>query len=294
MRRSGILALLACAFVACGLFPDLGGLSGDGGDLDVASNDATGSDVSDAGVIDAGDASDSSSADVTTTKCFGDAGPVQVVAGTFCIDSTEVTNAQYAAFLASSPSLASLPSMCSGWKTTFAQSTKPVLGTEDYPAVWVDWCDAWAYCAWAGKRLCGHLDGGTVATGALNNAAQDAWYAACSRNGAFTYPYGGAFDASACNGPENQTGTVLPASSFPNCVGGYAGLANMVGNADEWVDSCKTTSTGPDASVDSCGRRSGSWADPDGSVQTCTFIRYGPRQEEDFDIGFRCCSDIAP
>jgi formylglycine-generating enzyme required for sulfatase activity len=290
VRRSGIVVLFGCAFVACGLFPDLGDLSGDGGGIDVVSlNDAAGNDASEAGP-----SSDASDADVTAVKCLGDAGPTPVAAATFCIDSTEVTNAQYAAFIATNPSLAGLPPTCSGWKTTFAQSTKPLLGTEDYPAVFVDWCDAWAYCAWAGKRLCGRLDGGSLATTAMNDVTQDAWYVACSHNGAFTYPYGGAFDASVCNGPERDSGTVLPASAIPNCVGGYAGVANMVGNADEWIDSCKTSSSGPEAGADNCERRSGSWSDPDGSLQTCSFARTGPRQLEDDDIGFRCCSDIAP
>jgi formylglycine-generating enzyme required for sulfatase activity len=214
--------------------------------------------------------------------------------GTFCIDSTEVTNAQYAAFVASSPSLAKLPSMCSGWKTTFTQNTPPPPGTDDYPAVYVDWCDAWAYCRWAGKRLCGRLGGGTLAQSGIGDVAQDEWYFACSNAGAFTYPYGGAYDASTCNGPERDASSVLPATSLPSCQGGVAGLFEMVGNADEWIDSCAASSTGPDAAVDNCERHSGSFVNPAGATQTCAFDRVAPRQSEDNDIGFRCCSDLAP
>ena len=277
---------------ACGLFPDLGGLAGDAAAVDASPLDAadatSASDASDAS--ETGDAGDGA----TKPACIGSAGPSMVVVGSYCIDSTEVTNAEYAAFLGSAPDASLFPPTCTGWKTTFAQSHAPQLGSDDYPAVWLDWCDAYAYCKWAGKRLCARIGGGPLPTGGMNDTNQDEWYVACSDKGAYTYPYGGAFDASICNGPERGAGSVLPSTSMPDCTGGVPGLHQMVGNADEWIDSCKTSSTGPEGGADPCERRSGSWEDPDGGLQTCTFARTGPRSQEDWDIGFRCCSDLAP
>ena len=272
MAPSGRVVVAAACFaalvVACGLFPDVGGLGGGDGAVE-------------AGGADAGSA------------CVGNAGPAAVAVGSFCVDSTEVTNAEYAAFLATHPDPAGQLPYCS-WNTSFAPSTTPPPGSDDYPVVWVDWCDAYAYCQWAGKRLCGRLGGGALAPGGMNDPGEDEWYVACSLAGARTYPYGDAFDPTACNGPEHDAGSVLPASSLPECVGGTAGVLDMVGNADEWIDSCESQTDGDDGGLDDCERRSGSWEDPSGASQTCAFHRTGSRDFSDHDVGFRCCSDLAP
>src|SRR5262249_39830790 len=76
--------------------------------------------------------------------------------GRFCIDATEVTNAQYAAFLATNPQTSLQPARCTSWNGTYAGAyVGPLTGRDDYPVVGVTWCDAFAYCKWAGKRLCG-------------------------------------------------------------------------------------------------------------------------------------------
>src|SRR5262249_6416251 len=82
-------------------------------------------------------------------------------AGTFCIDATEVTNGAYKAFLAASPDPSAQPAFC-GWNTDYSPSS--FYGPDDHPVVYVDWCDAYAYCEAAGKRLCGAIGGGAVAT----------------------------------------------------------------------------------------------------------------------------------
>ena len=85
-------------------------------------------------------------------------GPTLVpICGGYCIDSTEVTGAQYAAWLATNPSPASLPYYCS-WKSTYNSGT----GTQDYPVGSVDWCDAYGFCLGVGKRLCGKIGGGAL------------------------------------------------------------------------------------------------------------------------------------
>jgi len=83
--------------------------------------------------------------------CPGDAGPTMVRVGSFCIDSTEVTVAHYAAFVDAYPSLDAQPPACS-----FNTSLAPVwpedagVPAPDMPVRYIDWCDAYAYCLWAG------------------------------------------------------------------------------------------------------------------------------------------------
>jgi sulfatase modifying factor 1 len=230
-------------------------------------------------------------------SCVGTGGPVAVPAGAFCIDSTEVTNKQYAAFLATSPSTSGQIPEC-GWNSSFAPAKNPPPGSDNAPVVQIDWCDAYAFCKWSGKHLCGAMDGGALPLNSIDDPNQDQWFVACSHGGAAIYPYATAFDPSACNGPEQNSGAPQPASSFPKCVGGFPGIFDMVGNVDEWINSCGI-SVPPDGgqhdpALDQCERRSGSFEDPTGSTQTCDFERSGSRNEVDLDIGFRCCSAIAP
>lgn len=90
----------------------------------------------------------------------------------YCIDETPVTQAQYAEFLASVKSKpGSEHKKCSGNMTyepelpeCFISSRGDKPSEEDFytpdltpdrPIFCVDWCDAVAFCQWAGKRLCG-------------------------------------------------------------------------------------------------------------------------------------------
>ena len=219
--------------------------------------------------------------------CTGSGSPQAVPAGTFCIDSTEVTNAQYQAFLATSPSLSGLPPLC-GWKTNYNPDVAIPSGHGAYPIVAVDWCNAWAYCKWAGKHLCGTLDGGELTPTELGTS-QDEWFNACSHIDSTAYPYGNMWNPAACNGPD--AAATAPVASFTKCVGGYQDLFDMVGNVDEWVNSCAdgTTDGGKN---DGCLRRSGSYQNPTGNLETCSFSRVGPRSFSDIDVGFRCCSEL--
>ena len=75
-------------------------------------------------------------------------------------------------------------------------------------------------------------------------------------------------------------------------MGGYPGLFEMVGNVDEWIDTCDSVTNGVDGGSDNCYRRSGSFENPNGDQQTCTFNRVAPRSAADKDMGVRCCSSL--
>jgi formylglycine-generating enzyme required for sulfatase activity len=175
-------------------------------------------------------------------------------AGTFCIDTTETSNIQYAQFLqAVGDGPGAQPPECAA-----APSHRPATGVPlDYlPVANVNWCDAYAYCRWAGKRLCGEI-GGAGNVSAWTSAADDEWYAACTRAGTRMYPYGPAYQPAACNGggPGIVKHTVSVAS-MPTCVGGYDGLFDMSGNVWEWEASCTTTAN---SLADPCHARGGGW-----------------------------------
>ncbi|MGH7285803.1 MAG: formylglycine-generating enzyme family protein [Polyangiaceae bacterium] len=276
----GLACMLATAgMLGCSLFVDLSGLSGGANDESDGGDSGASDSASDAPVtIDGG----------SDSGCAGSGGPAQLRAGGVCIDTTEVTNDQYAAFLAASVPTSSQPSYCS-WNDSFEPTTWPTSPSiADFPVVNIDWCDAYAFCAWAGKRLCGAISGGPLDTSSLGNAATDQWYSACSAGGALVYPYGTSYSATACNSPIDDAGPtpgVVAVTADPACVGSAPGLFDMTGNADEWVDSCDGTT----GSSDNCTRRGGSCDDPSGDQQTCAFSRTSSRSMTDTDIGIRCC-----
>jgi formylglycine-generating enzyme required for sulfatase activity len=236
------------------------------------------------------DAKDDSPPDVTEEPpfmCPGQAGPTMVNVGSFCIDSTEVTNSQYAAFLNAGPSLGLQPAVCSFNTDYTPGSNWPYpSGQDDYPVTFVDWCDAYAFCAWAGKRLCGDIHGGSLDPGSFGDPTADERYYACSNGGTQDLPYGGTYTAGACN--LDQAGPA-PVGSLAGCEGGFAGVFDLVGNVEEWLDSC----TGTAGAGDTCIDGTASFAVPGTSGEatvTCLFPDSDTRNLTDPNVGFRCCA----
>ena len=270
---AGLLAVLGGLGAACGLFPSLDGLGPSDGGADVGVDAQPDVFVPPEGGSDV-DASDGA--------CPGTQGPTPVRVGSFCIDSTEVTNAQYSTFLAQDSG--AMPPECS-FKTTHVPDVWPAA-RGDTPVTYVDWCDAYAFCSWAGKRLCGKVGGGPSTFLADTT---DQWYSACTHagDGAHAYAYGNSFVAGNCNTPESSdAGDIVPAASLPLCVGGYPGVYDMIGNVYEWEDSCVGTA----GASDLCVTRSGSWYDPTGPNDTCANSGSSARNFTQPDFGFRCCS----
>lgn len=195
-------------------------------------------------------------------------------AGRYCIDATEVTNGAYASFLAVDGG--ERPAPCS-WKTSFEPDEWDPAAPPALPVVGVDWCDAYAFCAWAGKRLCGGIEGGSAAFG-QPDASQ--WFEACSKSGSRIYPYGDTYQINVCCTEANSP---VAAGSRASCVGGFAGLFDMSGNVREWEDSCATND--PSAP---CSIRGGGF-DSEESDSTCATRDQKPRDKREENVGFRCC-----
>lgn len=221
--------------------------------------------------------------------------------GTYCIDRTEVTNKQYADFLAANPSTAGQPPYCA-WNNTFAPQSSPGLSNCEnvalvydptnhplYPVACIDWCDARAYCKSIGKRLCGAFGGGGVAQGDGTSFKIDEWVNACSGGGARAYPYGATYQGAVCDGLDYGQASSIAVGLAVNCVTASGGIYDMSGNVAEWDDACNT-STG---SSDLCLVRGGYYDsyDSPGNSAACAATPSTSRSRISRQIGFRCCYD---
>jgi len=223
-------------------------------------------------------------ADVVVPRCSVVLpGPTMVEAadGGFCIDSTEVTNQQYtdflnataggtdASFLDASRFDGGLPAFCfpsNGFAPETTDGASPGGPTD--PVTFVNWCDAFAFCQYAGKHLC---TGGPIG----GDAGEAEWRIACTRNGSRKYPYGNTFDGSACNVARTAQ---APVGTFSGCNGGYEGTFDMLGNVEEWVDSCSNIA---------CATFGGYYQSS--TLASCdTSAAYAPTLNA-FGLGFRCC-----
>jgi formylglycine-generating enzyme required for sulfatase activity len=288
-RSAATLYLASAGLWSCSLAIDLSGLSGGvDGAQDGSSDTATGADTTGS----ADDASDGlapildADGGLDAADCPGTAGPTPVRVGSYCIDRTEVTNSEYAPFVAFANTTPPKQLAECAWNTSFVPNYgwPASVGEQDLPVVGVDWCDAHAFCRWAGKRLCGAIDGGSVASADGNDAKRDQWYRVCSGGGVRAYPYGNDYDASACNGTNNKRSNV---GAYPGCVPiEHPGVFDLSGNVMEWEDLC--TSVGP-FEADTCRVRGGSSNDSP-VVLSCTST-FAPRRDYAIAfIGFRCCS----
>jgi formylglycine-generating enzyme required for sulfatase activity len=221
--------------------------------------------------------------------------------GEWCIDASEVTNAAYAQFLAAKGGNTNgQPSYCT-WNASF-QPEPPVGGSlscspvpfdpinqPNHPVTCIDWCDAYAYCAWAGKRLCGRIGGGDYAL-EEDDPAVSQHLAACTNWGATSHPYGNAYQAGECvddafDGTPglSSSDSVKPVKT--GCQGSVPGVYDLVGNVWEW-DDVGTSAPGPTSGVFA---RGGGWSSSSGTSE-CHAVSYWDRQDRRDFIGFRCCA----
>jgi formylglycine-generating enzyme required for sulfatase activity len=218
---------------------------------------------------------------------FPDCPDGMVDVGDYCVDRTEVTNTAYRAFLDAQPPTSEQVAECA-WNTSYLPASG-VPVSDARPVVRVDWCDAKAYCTWAGKHLCGKIGGGANDFTAFADAAQSEWYRACSNAVATIFPYGDEFDAATCNTLEGGGMSTGQVATYPECRGldfPYDHVYDMSGNVWEWEDSCNA-SVGQD---DSCRLRGGAFNSSFFDT-TCSADYPYVRKAFAASIGFRCCAD---
>jgi formylglycine-generating enzyme required for sulfatase activity len=222
-------------------------------------------------------------------------GPQLVRVGAFCIDATEVTNGQYAVFWNERrQSTSGQISVCS-WNVSFTPdggggAAWPSGPERDQrPVVNVDWCDAYAFCEWAGKRLCGRIGQGSLTRwGDTTDATVSQWTYACSSGGRLAWPYGNAYNPAACNA-ERMAATaasLVDVASKPGCRTD-SGVYDLSGNVEEWTDACDATN-GPN---DLCAVVGASAFHRNPNDLSCTGSPYPDRRSSQYELrGFRCCA----
>ncbi len=202
----------------------------------------------------------------------------QVILKGYWIDRFEVSNAQFTKCVQSG--YCYMPrDVSSSTRTDYFTNTRYA----DYPVIHVDWNQAYAYCAWAGKRL----------------PTEAEWEKAARGTDGRLYPWGNEMpDELPMQVNLFGDGDTAPVDSFPQGVSPY-GVYNMEGNVWEWTadqydpyyygkspsENPKSVTGGNEYSI-----RGYSWAYPfkryEVSARNSSYIL-----NHTYDLGFRCAMD---
>jgi formylglycine-generating enzyme required for sulfatase activity len=211
--------------------------------------------------------------------------------GTHCIDATEVTVGQYDEFVATvsdggvfDPRNES--AFCS-WNTDIQHGSFAL--TDDQAVTGVDWCDAFAFCRWAGKRLCGSRQNGPTAFSKWSDPAESQWHYACTSGGKNAWVYGNTYSPTTCRGRDygdgnDYAGPVRAATACKASEPPFQGIYDLAGNAEEWEDSCD----GATDDNDMCRSRGGDRQSPAAGTR-CDADVTRLRKDREVNLGFRCC-----
>jgi hypothetical protein len=166
--------------------------------------------------------------------------------------------------------------------------------TPDRVLMCADWCDAVAYCKWAGKHLCGKIGGGGVPTkGApelegdgyktspLNDPNVSQLYNACSQGGKLAYAYGNAYNPACTYKTVNQNEVAEECQPKESPFDQVLHLSDGVG---EWELTEPFFTTG--VSTRGYGDYVESEEEWNGRCDKVGFVSSG------VFVGFRCCYDF--
>ncbi|KPL78517.1 hypothetical protein ADN01_14670 [Levilinea saccharolytica] len=207
----------------------------------------------------------------------------------YWIDQTEVTNAMYARCVADGK--------CTPRAEISSYTRYSYYGSsqfDNYPVLYVDWHQASAYCAWAGRRL----------------PTEAEWEKAARGTDKRIYPWGDEFSCSRGNFDDETLFDSYTVPGGPNCdgypdtapVGSYPagaspyGALDMAGNVWEWVadwygdsyyqNSPAANPVGPEAG-DYRVLRGGTWSGSANFLRAASRYRYLPFNANALN-GFRC------
>jgi formylglycine-generating enzyme required for sulfatase activity len=138
----------------------------------------------------------------------------------YSIGKYPVTNAQYYAFVASSPEHDPPVHWADG---------KPPAGKETHPVVNVSHAEAQAFCQWL-----------SVQTGQIYRLPTEKEWEKAARGPTprkVAYPWGDEWHAMHCNCQEEGLGSTTPIDAFDHVNCSTFGAMDMVGNVCEWTDS---------------------------------------------------------
>lgn len=231
----------------------------------------------------------------------------------YWIDQTEVTNEQFAQFVAETNYTTTAEEEGSGrvfdedrwhsvegvnWQNPKVPNSN-LDGLIRHPVVQVSWYDAKAYCEWAGGRLPTEAE--------WEKAAQ--WDE--ENQNARTYPWGNRFDGTRVNFCDRNCpfkwkddtandgyGEIAPVGHYPDGASPYGAL-DMAGNVWEWVHDWydsdyyqRSPNKNPQGANKSDSRvlRGGSWGDNDNLIHATARFNLAPSFRVN-SLGFRCAQE---
>jgi formylglycine-generating enzyme required for sulfatase activity len=209
-------------------------------------------------------------------SCYGDEQPLHTVSlDAYYIDKYEVTNARYKVCVDAGG--------CTAPQESFSQTRPSYYGNatyDNFPVINVNWHQANAFCAWAGKRL-----------------PTEAEWEKAARGGSDTrkYPWGNRAPDSTLLNYNFNVGDTTAVGSYPAGASPY-GVMDMAGNVWEWVNDWYqadyySVSPGSNPQGPATGQyrvlRGGSWFNLDYFVRSAYRDNLRPDNWSYFD-GFRC------